>query len=294
MPNMYSGPGASFLMHDLADFGLPEVPLLGHYRFYEAKEALRPHSHAGTMEICFLTQGRQVYRVAGQDYVIRGGEVFVTAPDEEHDSGGKPQEPGELYWMHLCSPVSGGEFLGFDVRAGTALAAALMHLPVHRVFAAPSSLQGRFEAMFQLVADLADPEKLRAALATCLGDIVLSLAGSSRELPSPSDSMNELLKFIEAHLADPLSVEMLAVRLGLSPSWFKARFKQEVGMPPGTYLLHRRVVRAQALLTSGGSSVTTIALELGFSSSQYFATVFRRFTGQTPKEYVKSGTGSKI
>ena len=35
------------------------------------------------------------------------------------------------------------------------------------------------------------------------------------------------------------------------------------------------------------SNITRIAFELGFNSSQYFATVFRKHTGMTPKKYIK-------
>lgn len=275
-------------MLDLAGQGLPEVPLLGHYRFRRAEKALSTHSHAGALEICFLARGRQVYRVDDRDHVLRGGEIFVTAPDEAHDTGGKPQEPGELYWMHLRPPAGGGAFLGYDARGGAALASALRHLPSRRVFAAPDGLLGRFEELFERLADQSDPELLRADLAACLGKIVLLLAAAARQdRPSPSSPMNGLLAHIEAHLHEPLSVDQLALRLRLSPSWFKARFKQEVGMPPAEYLARLRVVRAQDLLRTGGQNITNIAHDLGFSSSQYFATVFRRFTGQSPSRLLR-------
>jgi hypothetical protein len=49
------------------------------------------------------------------------------------------------------------------------------------------------------------------------------------------------------------------------------------GLNPAT-----RIAVAEKRLALRRDSVTEIALELGFSSSQYFATVFKRFTGMTP------------
>jgi AraC-like DNA-binding protein len=43
-----------------------------------------------------------------------------------------------------------------------------------------------------------------------------------------------------------------------------------------------RVEEARRRLASPGASITTISYELGFSSSQYFATVVKRYTGRTP------------
>ena len=51
------------------------------------------------------------------------------------------------------------------------------------------------------------------------------------------------------------------------------------------YLARLRVRRAKALLRNGRLPVTRIAFDLGFSSSQYFATFFKRFAGFTPTAY---------
>jgi AraC family transcriptional regulator, L-rhamnose operon regulatory protein RhaS len=42
---------------------------------------------------------------------------------------------------------------------------------------------------------------------------------------------------------------------------------------------------AKQNLRSSQSSIIDIALELGFSSSQYFATVFKKIVGISPKDY---------
>jgi AraC-like DNA-binding protein len=62
-------------------------------------------------------------------------------------------------------------------------------------------------------------------------------------------------------------------RVNLSQPRFNARFKAEVSIPPA----------AQQLLGVHGSTVTQVAMELNFCSSQHFATVFRRYTGHSPR-----------
>ena len=73
----------------------------------------------------------------------------------------------------------------------------------------------------------------------------------------------------------------LARLVRLSPSRFKVRFLEEVGLPPREYVLRHKLGLAEQRLRRG-ESVTSVAHELGFSSSQYFATVFRRFAGHAP------------
>jgi AraC-like DNA-binding protein len=55
-----------------------------------------------------------------------------------------------------------------------------------------------------------------------------------------------------------------------------------MGMAPGAWYTRRRIERAQERLREGGRAITEVAHELGFSSSQHFATVFKRHTGLTP------------
>lgn len=79
----------------------------------------------------------------------------------------------------------------------------------------------------------------------------------------------------------------LARVAGLSPTHLAELFTRDVGLPPRQYLLQVRIERAKQYLPQKTIPITTLALELGFSSSQHFAAVFRRLTGTTPREYAR-------
>ena len=82
-----------------------------------------------------------------------------------------------------------------------------------------------------------------------------------------------------------IQIRELARLCGLSVSRFKERFRDEVGVPPAEYLTRQKIEAAKSLLLAGDHSITDVAMDLGFSSSQYFATAFKRYTGRTPSEY---------
>ena len=86
-------------------------------------------------------------------------------------------------------------------------------------------------------------------------------------------------------MGDSFTIPDLAQMIGLSESRFKNRFRDEVGIPPGDYVLRSKINAACKALHNPEAIVTQLAHSLGFSSSQYFATVFRRFTGDTPTTY---------
>jgi AraC-like DNA-binding protein len=71
----------------------------------------------------------------------------------------------------------------------------------------------------------------------------------------------------------------------MSESCFQARFKKETGLSLINYAPRRKMDVAKARLTASDDPITRIALDLGFSSSQNFATTFKRIAGRPPTKY---------
>jgi len=73
--------------------------------------------------------------------------------------------------------------------------------------------------------------------------------------------------------------------LGLSYRQLSRHFTLVTGMSPKDYQLKARIREAGRLLVATSLPITTIALELGYCSSQHFATQFQEVTGSSPREY---------
>jgi AraC-like DNA-binding protein len=95
-------------------------------------------------------------------------------------------------------------------------------------------------------------------------------------------------EYIEAHLADPISLANLAAIARLSPYHFARAFKRSFGMPPHRLHTARRIERAKTLLAQPTLSITEIALEVGFGETSSFTAAFRRLVGCTPSSYRRS------
>ncbi|MBA3847285.1 MAG: helix-turn-helix domain-containing protein [Planctomycetes bacterium] len=63
------------------------------------------------------------------------------------------------------------------------------------------------------------------------------------------------------------------------------RFLAEIGETPADWTRQQRIASAKRRLAESDTPITALALDLGFPSSQYFATVFRRYAGLTPREF---------
>jgi AraC family L-rhamnose operon regulatory protein RhaS len=95
------------------------------------------------------------------------------------------------------------------------------------------------------------------------------------------------LEDLRAHpenLAREWQVEEMARSCGLGVSQFSQHVRFLVNMSPVQFLTRCRIDRAISILNSNSkASITDVALECGFSSGQYFATIFKRWTGHSPR-----------
>jgi len=96
---------------------------------------------------------------------------------------------------------------------------------------------------------------------------------------------NRLVQYIEAHLAEPISLTTLAGLVRLSRFHFARAFKCTFDAPPHHYLTQRRITRAKELLATSTLTVTETALNVGYYHISAFTAAFSRLTGCTPTRY---------
>jgi AraC family L-rhamnose operon regulatory protein RhaS len=93
------------------------------------------------------------------------------------------------------------------------------------------------------------------------------------------------LSGLSERAGEPWTLDGLAAECGLKRTRFTYYCERITNMTPAEYLSWVRVERAAVLLVQSDLSVTDIAHVCGFGSSQYFATVFRRAHGCSPREH---------
>ncbi|QYE34506.1 AraC family transcriptional regulator [Polymorphobacter sp. PAMC 29334] len=104
--------------------------------------------------------------------------------------------------------------------------------------------------------------------------------------PSPRPSMIDLVDWIEGHLDEPLTLDAIASRSGLSPYHFSRMFTARMGRSVMAHVRGRRLVRAgQRLVNDPDVRLIDLAFDCGFESQEAFTRAFRRVFGVAPGRF---------
>lgn len=132
------------------------------------------------------------------------------------------------------------------------------------------------------------PDGAQSRIVSVILDQIATLPTASLALPMPTDA--RLLRVTQALVAEPGDTRSLArwaAQAGASERTLGRLFKQQTGMSFGAWRQQRRLLQAMELLATG-SSVTAVALELGYDNTSAFIAMFRRCLGTTPARYFKA------
>lgn len=269
------------------DLPIPGFVLLGERQSRGVSQRPMPWDrHPGVYEFLLVASGTQALEQEGRLVTLKGGDLLVMGPGEKHRSAGMRDERCHMIYFQLkAGPPSTQPLLAARGEEAAALRGALGALAGQKI-----STGTTLVPLLKGALDLLSPGRKNPFALTRgtihLTDFLLQAISHSGEKPKPpSKTAEALLSFIRAHAGEALGSGDLCRVSGLSPSTLTRLFKREVGMTAPEFILRERMVGACRRLESSREDITRIAAELGFSSSQYFATVFQRFTGFAPGAY---------
>ena len=262
------------------------LPVLGFDAFKKAIDDSPLHVHAECLEISLCLRGDLEFELKGQSYPFRPDTIFVSRPDEVHRLRHYPRSMSK-YWVLFRIPKGDFPFLGLVPAEARWLRREILALPRsfvdvnHRVRAA-------FQRLFQVYDSAPQGTAERRFLvrnAACSLFIALVETAKMPGRVLPAARLTKIVEGIRAAPERDWPVEELARLAELSPTSLLQRFKRLTGSPPHAFVLSCRIAKAKDELAKGESSVAAIADNLGFPSSQHFATIFRRIVGVTPSEW---------
>lgn len=278
---------------------LPEVSTVG---FWDATGeqtwGLDWHRNEG-IELTYLARGRTEFLVDREHFRLESGHLTVTRPWQQHRVGNPHVGPSRLCWLILDVGVRRPDqvwkwptWLILSPTDRHRLTTLLSHNE-HPVWRANDEIGACFERIATLVQSR-EALGAQSRLQLHLNELFVALHELLEEREVKLDSrlvstrrmVEMFLNALPQHLGESWTLDAMAHQCGLGASAFANYCRQITNLSPGRYLTHCRVEAAKRLLVGQPElNITGVALACGFESSQYLATVFRKWTGQSPRAY---------
>ena len=138
---------------------------------------------------------------------------------------------------------------------------------------------------------------------TCIDNLKISLFERRVSDTSEPEKQEErtiagITRYLQEHLAQEMSLSVLAEEFHLNPQYISQLFKNEIGVNFLAYLTNIRMEKAKKLLLSTPLSITEVAEQSGYGDYRVFTKVFKKSEGITPSQYrrdfLETGTPSGL
>ncbi|MGN0286937.1 MAG: helix-turn-helix domain-containing protein [Atopobiaceae bacterium] len=186
--------------------------------------------------------------------------------------------PSRHHWYHLWTHVDGAGVRALADRMG-------LMKPISLPLA---DVRPAFDNIFADLAVESPLRDVRIGFAVHMLLAAMTLAGAQAIPTGDSSAVQLAQSFVEAHYAEPISVDDMAHEAGLSTSQLSRLFRQQLKTTPHSYLTRYRITRAKELLAETTMPIATIARQTGFASASNFSYRFGQEVGQSPNAYRSS------
>jgi len=246
---------------------------------------------AGTHDwlIILGVSGGGLIRYEGRKFSLKPRQLAVFKPEVFHDYGTDPQiGHWALIWAHFHAPSSWLPLLNWPEPIPGAL---VLDLP--RGTAAARRIVDAFQEMYRLATSTL-PRRDWLAMNALEGLLLRCDALVSHSRANPDPRLETVTAHIQRHLAEPLSLQVLAAMAHLSVSQLSFLFRRHLRVSPHLYIENCRMDLARRLLQFPSLSVKEVADRCGYNDSLYFSKCFRGHSGFSPSDYREQTRPGKL
>lgn len=232
-------------------------------------------------ELYFLESGQTKYVVGSEIYIVNEGDMVFVPKETFHKTSGEKNTSNERVLI-----VFGDDFLGAEYQkyVDELIHNNFIQLPKEHIYKI-SELCRKIESENKhRLPNYTQMQKLY------LSELLITISRFRKKNINTKYSesiaiIQDAVKYIGENYSSEITLSGISAKYAMSTSYFSKQFKSVTGVGFNEYLNIIRVTSAEKLLISGDLPITQIAMECGFNDSNYFAAVFKKIKGITPKKY---------
>lgn len=246
-----------------------------------------PHCHEN-VEVCMMVEGECDIVVNGETITVRTGEMMTIFSHMIHSFHMRSRRPATFLQIHFQPD-------GFcDAEAEVTKQVTFLHYMVeeHSAYLLQPFSDRLYSCVNRICLEKSDKESpyCETLAKIYIYEMVFLL---SREISQEyrkiffvrDPLVIRAIQYINEHIEERVGPSDVAQGCGANPRHLSSSFREALNITLIDYINIAKVDKAMRWLTGTGMSIVDIAAKLGFSSTQYFSTVFKRYTHVTPREY---------
>lgn len=243
----------------------------------------------------YVIDGRFEWVIDGQHNVLYPGDLAIILPGQPFGGEKDLFDIGNVSWLHLQVDhldLVGKKALGEWSRLTDSECRHIGKILLSNNSPVLSKLKDAASLFQNLYYEFLNQEiGYSTRINQMIDELFILIARQlTRQEDSRRDFPQTFMK-LEQSLREDLShqwtLEEMAALVGLGITSFSEKVRGYTGFSPLNYLINIRISEAIKLLKRTDVHITDIALDVGFYSSQHFATTFKKLTGYTPTEFRK-------
>lgn len=210
-------------------------------------------------DLTFVLKGNLTYIIDGKPYVLHEKDAFFLKPETLRE---------RIAENHQAKYVSFNFLLNEDIAIENFLK-GIINSEIEKLISVfpQRHLSDSFHSK----------EKIQSILNYILYEII-----DNAGYKSQNQHIIKILKYIEAHLSQNLSLKEISDYIGLTKEYTAYLFKKEIGKTIIDYINERKMIIAKNMIDSGQASLKDVALSLGFENYSYFSKLFKKYYDSAP------------
>lgn len=237
----------------------PELKFCERYNDSDDKWNFSVHSHP-CMELLYTVGGKGETRTCGRTLTLSLYDLILYPAHSKHQSIQIPEIQQEIYCLWIELPGLKLEDAVYLHDRENVLGSVIVRLYHETKRESPNAhlLEYELKALLTLIFREQSEASPDAPLLSCV------------------------LRHIDEHLAEKLTLDELAQMCHISKSYLSRKFKERTGETVISYINHKRIDAASQMLIFTNTDIDEISFRLGFESPKYFYRVFKKLTGESP------------
>lgn len=270
------------------------VPGLGNFSYWNYTTSSTPspmHYHSDIIEMHCMIKGKRYTQIEKDGEITRhistGNQAFLTFPFELHSNGNQPQAPCEFFAFQIIT-ADPFNILGLNREYSYQLYNQLIKLN-HRHLNLGITHLSNLRSAFNFFGEMTrESTMIGVQFLTCfLFNLQFLTPVTETQVTQIDERIKKAVLYLRDNIGESLQLIDLADVSGYSLSRFKVKFKEVLGITPAEYITLQKLEIAKKQLVETNISIIDLSYSLGFSSSNYFSSVFKKYHACTPQNYRK-------